>query len=192
MSETQGDGLELTGRLLIAMPGMGDPRFSHSVVFMCAHSNDGAMGLIINKALEEVQLADLLRQLSISVPDKGCEGDLYYGGPVEGGRGFVLHAPDYESALQTLQVSDAFSMTATQDVLEDMASNSGPSRSLVALGYSGWGPGQLEGEITQNGWLICDASEALVFDTANADKWAAALQSLGIDPLTLSATAGHA
>ncbi|SFL11703.1 YqgE/AlgH family protein [Shimia haliotis] len=191
-ADNSDETLNLTGRLLIAMPGMGDPRFAHSVVFLCAHSQDGAMGLIVNKAMEGVQLSSLLEQLEIALARPELDSTLYFGGPVEGGRGFVLHSPDYISDLNTLTVGDDFSMTATQDILEAMATGAGPLRSLMTLGYSGWGPGQLEREIAQNGWLECEATTDLVFDLPNADKWAEALRSLGVDPVTLSATAGHA
>jgi len=191
-ADNSDETLNLTGRLLIAMPGMGDPRFAHSVVFLCAHSQDGAMGLIVNKAMEGMQLSSLLEQLEIALARPELDSTLYFGGPVEGGRGFVLHSPDYISDLNTLTVGDDFSMTATQDILEAMATGAGPLRSLMTLGYSGWGPGQLEREIAQNGWLECEATTDLVFDLPNADKWAEALRSLGVDPVTLSATAGHA
>ncbi|WP_132862087.1 YqgE/AlgH family protein [Shimia isoporae] len=186
------ESLDLTGRLLIAMPGMGDPRFAHSVVFLCAHSEDGAMGLIVNKAIDGMHLSALLEQLEIALARPELDSTLYYGGPVEGGRGFVLHSPDYISDLNTLTVGDDFSMTSTQDVLEAIATGAGPLRSLMALGYSGWGPGQLEREIGENGWLTCEATTDLVFDLPNADKWAEALRSLGVDPVSLSATAGRA
>ncbi|WP_270727072.1 YqgE/AlgH family protein [Shimia sp. Alg240-R146] len=186
------DSLDLTGRLLIAMPGMGDPRFAHSVVFLCAHSKDGAMGLIVNKAIDGMRLSALLDQLSITLARPELDSDLYFGGPVETGRGFVLHTPDYVSDLNTLMVSDDFSMTATQDVLEAISVGAGPTRSFMALGYAGWGAGQLEREIADNGWLTCDAPVDLVFDMPNGDKWAAALKTLGVDPVSLSAAAGRA
>ena len=189
----QGNGaMDLTGKVLIAMPGMGDPRFAHSVVLMCAHSPEGAMGLIVNKPVDEMTLAALFAQLSITQEGAPATAPLFFGGPVETGRGFVLHTDDYHSGLSSLGVGAGFKMTATQDILEDIAEGRGPRAAIVALGYSGWGPGQLESEITQNGWLIGDASEALVFETRVEDMWARALRALGIDPLTLSATAGHA
>ncbi len=189
--------LDLTGKLLIAMPGMGDPRFEHSVVFMCSHTDKGAMGLIINKPAQDVTLSDLLEQLSITAapPERGPEpgkASVHFGGPVEGARGFVLHSPEYESALHSMQISDDFSMTATLDILEDIAHGQGPARALMMLGYAGWGPGQLENEIVMNGWLTTEADQELVFATKDDAKWAAALKSLGVDPLSLSASAGHA
>lgn len=183
--------IELTGKLLIAMPGMGDPRFEHSVVFLCEHSEQGAMGLIVNKPAADVRLSDLLEQLDIE-PADGSDAGVHFGGPVEGTRGFVLHSGEYESSLQTMQVSPDFAMTATLDILEDIASGKGPERSLMMLGYAGWGPMQLESEIAANGWLTVDADPRLVFDTADRSKWSAALQALGVDPLALSGVAGHA
>ena len=184
--------MDLTGKLLIAMPGMGDTRFDHSVVFMCSHGDDGAMGLIINKPAEDVRLSHLLEQLEIKPASPGQDMGVHFGGPVESARGFVLHSPDYVSSLRSMPVSDEFSMTATLDILEDIATGSGPQKVMMMLGYAGWGPGQLEGEIGMNGWLTADADVDLVFGQPDSRKWGAALQSLGVDPLTLSASAGHA
>ncbi len=184
--------LNLNGKMLIAMPGMGDPRFVHSVVFMCAHSDDGAMGLIVNKPVGEMQLSDLLEQLSITKTPDAEDIQLHFGGPVEGGRGFVLHSTEYRSGASTVPVTDDIGMTATLDILEDMANGKGPEKTLMALGYSGWSAGQLEGEIAENGWLICDASTETVFDTEDTEKWVAALKTIGVDALSLSASAGHA
>ncbi len=188
--------MDLTGKLLIAMPGMGDPRFERSVVFLCAHSDGGAMGLIVNKPMPDLEFGDLLKQLEIDRPDDPdhaqSEIRVHFGGPVENGRGFVLHSGDYRAKGSTLSVEGGFGMTATLDILHDIAHGEGPDRAFLALGYSGWGPGQLEGEIVQNGWITADASPDLVFAADNGGKWGKALKSLGIDPLTLSAAAGHA
>ncbi len=184
--------MELTGQLLIAMPGMGDDRFGHSVVFMCAHSPDGAMGLIVNKPTSDLSLGHLLEQLSIKPGPQARDLPVYFGGPVEHGRGFVLHETGYVSPVSTLQVNETFAMTATLDILEDMAGGGGPAQAVIALGYAGWGPGQLEAEIAHNGWLICPGTPELVFGTADVAKWETALTSLGISPLTLSAEAGRA
>ncbi|MAC80307.1 MAG: hypothetical protein CML66_19815 [Rhodobacteraceae bacterium] len=184
--------MDLTGQLLIAMPGMGDPRFEHSVVFLCSHGDDGAMGLIINKPARDVRLRDLFNQLEIEPASIGVDGPVFYGGPVEGARGFVLHSTDYTSKLYTMDVPDGFAMTATLDVLEDIAKGTGPVKSLMMLGYAGWGPGQLEGEIAMNGWLTAGATPELVFDLPDGEKWSAALKELGVDPLSLSAAAGRA
>ena len=192
----------LTGQMLIAMPGMGDARFDRSVILMCAHSSDGAMGLIVNKPASDVAFADLLAQLDIeqdgaALPKgaKTAKGDtrVVLGGPVESGRGFVVHSMDYTSNDSTLEVVPGIGMTATLDILEDIARGHGPSRTVLALGYSGWGPGQLEREIAQNGWLTCALQEAVIFEPGDTEtKWIAALKSLGIDPLMLSADGGRA
>lgn len=186
------DTLSLTGKLLIAMPGMGDPRFVHSVVFLTSHSEEGTMGLVVNKPATGVSLSDVLDQLSTESGPAKRQLGVHFGGPVETGRGFVLHSDEYRSAMQTLMIEGGFALTATLDVLEDIAEDRGPEKALLMLGYAGWGPGQLEGEIAQNGWLTADATRALVFDLPDAEKWAAALNSLGIDPLVLSAAAGRA
>jgi putative transcriptional regulator len=150
------------------------------VVFICAHSDEGTMGLIINKATEDVSLAELLGQLDIGISGGVPELIVQFGGPVEHGRGFVLHSPDYTSLISTLEVDRRFSMTATMDILEEIAKGGGPKRSLMALGYAGWGPGQLADEIAQNGWLTCEADPDLVFGADNGGKWGAALKTLGV------------
>jgi len=183
---------QLDGKLLIAMPGMGDPRFEKAVIFMCAHSEDGALGLIINRPAPELEFSALLEQLEIDSGPVKRDIRVHLGGPVEHGRGFVLHSDDYSSENSTLNVSEGFGMTATLDVLEELARGDGPALALLALGYSGWGPGQLESEILSNGWLTCDAPTNIVFGTDDADKWTAALESMGVDPRMLSSEAGHA
>lgn len=180
----------LKGKLLIAMPGLGDPRFEHSVVLVCDHGADGAMGLVINKPLADLRSGDLLDQLDIDGADSNER--IYFGGPVETGRGFVLHSTDYQSRLQTLDISSSFALTATIDVLEDIAQGTGPADAIIALGYSGWGPGQLEDEMAQNAWLTADAEAALVFAAPDSEKWSRALAGIGVDPRLLSSDAGHA
>ncbi len=182
----------LAGKLLIAMPGMLDPRFDHSVVFLCAHSREGTMGLVVNKPAGDIDLGDLLQQLGIPVGPKAVGQPIFYGGPVEMGRGFVLHSGEYGVDAGTLRINDAFAMTATREVLEDISAGQGPRVALPALGYAGWGPGQLEGEIRANAWLTAEADQEIVFQAANADKWEAALAKLGISPLALSAEGGRA
>jgi len=182
----------LDGKLLIAMPGMGDPRFDKSLIYICAHSEDGAMGLIINKPAVDLQFSDLLEQLKITPAQSYRPIEVHFGGPVEHGRGFVLHSKDYIAEDSTLEVNDEFGMTATLDILEDISQGHGPNVCLLALGYAGWGPGQLEEEIRENGWLTCDADAALIFSPKNQDKWRNAIVSLGIDPRMLSATGGSA
>jgi putative transcriptional regulator len=184
--------MDLTGKLLIAMPGIGDPRFEHSVVFLCSHSDEGAMGLIVNKTAPGVRLGSLLEQLDIGADRDAAALPVRFGGPVETQRGFVLHSDDYASRVNSLAVPGGFAMTATLDILEDIAEGSGPRKTAIMLGYAGWGPGQLESEIVANGWLTAEASADLVFDMADLDKWEAALRSLGVDPVSLSASAGTA
>lgn len=188
----QSDTTNLTGKLLVAMPGMGDPRFDRSVILICKHSGDGAMGLIVNKPARDVSFGDLLGQLGI---DKGAPHHgppICLGGPVENARGFVLHSMDYESGAGTLSVPGGFGMTATMNILEDIARGVGPKEAILALGYSGWGPGQLEAELAENGWLVCDSTFDLVFKAKDPQKWSMALAQLGIDALSLSAMGGRA
>lgn len=182
----------LDGKLLIAMPSMGDTRFERSVIYMCAHSDDGAMGLIINKPLPELEFSDLLEQLEIEIESDKEPINIHFGGPVEHGRGFVLHSRDYEASEATLGIDEEFGMTASLEILEDISKGEGPKDCILALGYSGWGPGQLEGELRQNGWLVTDADRALVFDKGNEDKWDAAIKSIGVDPRLLSSEGGQA
>jgi putative transcriptional regulator len=182
----------LTGQMLIAMPVMGDDRFARSVVYICEHSEKGAMGLIVNKPSPEVRFLNLLEQLEIEVGPSARKIRVHLGGPVERARGFVLHSTDYTSEGGTLRVNDSFAMTATMDVIEQIAKGDGPAQAMMALGYAGWGPGQLESEIARNGWLTCDASEEIVYGRANEHKWTAALKGMGVDPLLLSETAGRA
>jgi putative transcriptional regulator len=184
--------LDLTGKLLVAMPGMADSRFDHSVILVCVHSDQGAMGLVLNKPSSDVRMSDVLDQLDIDPTAQARALTVHFGGPVETGRGFVLHSLDYTSSLHTLNVEGGFGMTATLDILEELAKGGGPHQALMMLGYAGWGPGQLENEIAHNGWLTIDASPQLVFEEPSLTKWQAALLSIGVDPLGLSSHAGHA
>ena len=192
LNAMDGIATQLTGKLLIAMPDMSDPRFAKTVIYMCAHSEEGGMGLIVNKPQPDVRFASLLEQMDIPVSNIGRDIRVHFGGPVDHQRGFVLHSNDYTSPNGTLEVDAQFRMTATLDVLEDLARGAGPSVSMMALGYAGWGPGQLEYEIAQNGWLTCPPDWDILFGPDNAGKWTAALKLLGVDPLLLSATAGRA
>ena len=187
--------MDLSGKLLIAMPGLGDPRFAHSVILVCAHSDDGSMGLIVNKPAPDLSFGGLLDQLKIPRGDMGRDIRVHLGGPVERGRGFVLHSADWRKNrgdAATMVVPGGFEMTATLDVLEALARGRGPASALLALGYAGWGPGQLEAEILRNDWLTCDADAGLVFAADDGAKWAGALRGMGIDPVSLSAQAGRA
>lgn len=184
----------LTGKILIAMPGMSDPRFSRSVVLICAHSDEGAMGLVLNHPLPEIGFSDLLDQLDIEAGDGSRPIEVRFGGPVEPGRGFVLHkVPEHgEDPEGRLRIGDALAMTTTRDILEDMANGEGPESAVLVLGYAGWGPGQLEAEMLANGWLTGDGGDELIFGEDHDHKWQAALRAQGIDPSLLSAAAGHA
>ncbi len=181
----------LTGQLLIAMPSMSDPRFARSVVYVCAHNADGAMGLVINRLVGSVTFPDLLEQLGIEAGPMSEEIRVHFGGPVESGRGFVLHSGEYRHD-STLRVAEGVALTATVDILQDIARGQGPRRSLLALGYAGWGPGQLDTEIQANGWLHVAADEHLVFDGDLDSKWERAIAKLGVDLSLLSGEAGHA
>lgn len=180
----------LAGQLLVAMPQMGDHRFVRAVIYMCAHNEEGAMGLMINKLIDSLTMPDLLKQLHI--PAEGMNGTsrVHFGGPVEAGRGFVLHSADYVED-KTLVVG-GIALTTTLDILQAIGRGNGPRRSLLALGYAGWGPGQLEDEMQANGWLHVAADEDIVFGDGQTDKWQRALAKLGANPLSLSGEAGHA
>ncbi|AJE48989.1 YqgE/AlgH family protein [Celeribacter indicus] len=183
---------DLAGKLLIAMPGIGDARFETAVVFLCAHSEEGAMGLMINKISSEIAVGDVLEQLDIEPTPMMRPLPVHFGGPVEMGRGFVLHSADYNTDHASLDVGERFAMTASREILRDMAEGLGPAERLLCLGYAGWGPGQLEAEIAENGWLICEADPKIVFATPDLGKWEAALSSLGVSPALLSGNAGRA
>jgi putative transcriptional regulator len=191
MSETMKHPVtSLAGQLLIAMPQMQDRRFTRSVIFLCAHNEEGAMGLVVNKVIDTVTLPELLEKLGIPSLGLNTRRPVHAGGPVEEGRGFVLHSDDYRED-NTLVVG-SMGLTATLDILRAIGRGQGPRRSMLALGYAGWGPGQLDTEMSDNGWLHVPADEAIVFDEDIADKWQRALGKLGIDPLSLSGEAGHA
>lgn len=184
--------MDLGGSILIAMPGMGDPRFAKSVILICAHSGDGAMGIIVNRPTPDLSFAGLLDQLKIPRAPGGRDIRVHFGGPVERARGFVLHSADFSAGQATMAVPGGFGMTATLDILQALAQGGGPRAALLALGYAGWGPGQLEAEIGRNDWLTASAAEALIFAADDRGKWSAALQRMGIDPVALSSTAGRA
>jgi len=187
------DGGFLAGRLLVAMPGIGDPRFERAVIFICAHDADHAMGLAINRPVGDLTVGSVLRRLKIESSIALPEDLVLMGGPVERGRGFVLHTDDYNSPGSTVAVAAGLSLTATPDVLEAMAGhNSRPSRSLLALGYAGWAPGQLEQELLGATWLTCEADEDLIFGEDHETKWARALAKIGVSPEQLSAESGRA
>ena len=181
----------LVGTLLVAMPQMNDPRFERAVIYMCAHNNEGAMGLVVNKLFDQLSFPDLLDQLSIKIGPRTQQIRVHSGGPVEAGRGFVLHSDDYVRE-GTMLVDSGFALTATTDILRAIADGEGPRSSILALGYAGWGPGQLETEFASNGWLHVPADPELVFGADLEHKWLLSLSKLGINPTVLSSEAGHA
>jgi putative transcriptional regulator len=182
----------LSGQLLIAMPGIGDPRFERSLILICAHDEEHAMGIAVNRPVEGLTVPELLERLEIATTAHMEPDPVLMGGPVEIERGFVLHTDDYH-AEHSLDVEGGLTLTTTREVLEAMGSpNRHPRRAILALGYAGWGAGQLEREIRENVWLTVDADEALVFDDGYETKWTRALGKLGIDPQFLSSEAGRA
>src|SRR5215469_2479220 len=189
----------LDGQMLIAMPSMRDERFSRSVIYVCAHSSEGAMGIIVNQVAANVNFPDLLVQLEvipatdlIQLPQRAGSVRVLKGGPVETGRGFVLHSADFFIENSTLPIDEGICLTATLDILKAIARGNGPASAVLALGYAGWAPGQLENEIQENGWLHCSADAELIFGPDIDGKYGRALRKIGIDPGKLSSEAGHA
>ncbi len=189
----------LEGQFLIAMPALRDGPFARSVVYMCAHREDGAMGLIINQRADEIDFAELLTQLGIvpgepeiRLPPRAEKVRVVRGGPVETGRGFVLHSADYGATDSTVKIADDVCLTATIDILRAIATGAGPAQAVLALGYAGWSSGQLESEILANGWLTCPADPDIIFSADDASKYERALAKLGVDVGMLSSDAGHA
>jgi putative transcriptional regulator len=189
----------LEGQFLIAMPSLREGPFARSVVYMCAHRNDGAMGIVINQRAEEIDFGQLLAQLdivpeteAIRLPPRAQTVRVLRGGPVETGRGFVLHSSDYGANDSTVKIGEHVCLTATLDILRAIAEGTGPSQAVLALGYAGWASGQLESEILANGWLTCPADAGIIFDTDFDRKYDRALAILGVDEGMLSSDAGHA
>lgn len=181
----------LTGQLLVAMPQMRDPRFARTVIYMCAHNAEGAMGLVVNRLMGSINFPDLLTQLGLETAARKEQIRVHFGGPVESGRGFVLHSTDYVHD-GTMVVESGFALTATLDILKAIAGGEGPKLSLLALGYAGWGPGQLDAEMQANGWLTAPADEQILFDKSLDDKWERAIGKIGVSVQRLSGDAGHA
>ncbi|MGA7972675.1 MAG: YqgE/AlgH family protein [Pseudolabrys sp.] len=189
----------LDGQMLIAMPVMSDDRFARSVIYVCAHSSEGAMGIVVNQQAQDIKFPDLLVQLEvipaserIELPTRAEDVQVLKGGPVETGRGFVLHSADFFIENSTLPIDEGICLTATLDILKAIAHGNGPHEAVLALGYAGWAPGQLEQEIQQNGWLHCEADPELIFGSDIDGKYARALGKLGVDLAMLSNEAGHA
>ncbi len=181
----------LTGQLLVAMPQMEDSRFVRSVIYLCAHTAEGAMGLVVNKLMDNISFPDLLDQLDLAGSGAPDGIKVHFGGPVETGRGFVLHSADYVQDA-TLTIDDTVGLTATIDILKAIAVGEGPKHSLLALGYAGWGPGQLDDELQRNGWLSVPADDGLIFGKGLDDRWERAIAKLGINASMLSGAAGRA
>lgn len=194
--EQKPTGGYLEGQVLIAMPNMPDPKFEQAVVFLCAHSKQGAMGLVLNKVVSNITFVDLLKQLRIRPAKQVSRRPILFGGPVETGRGFVLHTPDYSAGDATVKVGQNVGLnvglTATVDVLRAIADGEGPRDAMLALGYAGWQGGQLEREIQKNGWLTCPADEYLLFGSELRGKWEFAIKKLGFNPSQLSRDTGRA
>lgn len=191
MTDITKDGSYVTGQLLIAMPGMRDERFAKTVIYMCAHTEEGAMGLVLNQRFEAITFIELMSQLELEEKNIKKDVPVHFGGPVEAGRGFVLHTSDYQQDA-TLEVVDGVALTATVDILKAIARGNGPNKSLLALGYAGWGPGQLDMEIRSNGWLQVPSDAEIIFDDQLETKWERAFRRIGIDPRMLSDDIGHA
>ena len=191
MAKTNKESVFLTGKLLVAMPHMQDPRFDHGVIFVCGHDANGGMGLVINKYADTLTLEDLMDQLKMEINQPVASMRVHFGGPVEIGRGFVLHSSDYTNE-SSVRIDENFVLTATIDILKDIALGKGPKKCLLALGYAGWSPGQLETELQTNGWLSVDPDDALVFGENVDTCWERAIAKIGIDPAMLSTEAGHA
>jgi putative transcriptional regulator len=183
----------LNGKLLIAMPSLEDPRFERAVIFMCAHDPKGAMGIVINKTATDLTLSKLLEDFSINLHDKDKTDSIpvFVGGPVETRRGFLLHSSDFQSK-DTIKVNDDYAVTGTIEALKQAMGQDGPHAHLFALGYAGWSAGQIEKELIENSWLICEADKELIFSTNIQEKWSKALAILGIDPSKLNSTYGLA
>jgi putative transcriptional regulator len=181
----------LTGQMLVAMPGMTDPRFTHAVIYVCSHGPSGAMGLVVNRLFGEADFRMLLDQLNLEASPGTPDIQVHFGGPVEMGRGFVLHSGDYLRE-GTTRIDESVAVTATVEIVQDIADGKGPERVVMALGYTGWSAGQLDEELKSNGWLTVAADEDILFDTDLDSKWDRAMAKIGVSPAMLSDTAGHA
>jgi putative transcriptional regulator len=187
------------GQILVAMPGMSDERFARAIIYICAHSAEGAMGIVLNRPASDLSFPDLLVQLDIvpeanriSLPQSVGRMQVLMGGPVETSRGFVLHSPDFYIDQSTLPIDDSVCLTATIDILRAIARGEGPQNAVLALGYAGWTAGQLESEIQAHGWLSCPGDSELIFNSSIDAKYELALRKIGIEPAMLSMEVGHA
>lgn len=192
MEQPESAAQSFRNSILIATPDMGDPRFRFTVIYIVSHDRSGTMGIIINKDKPGVVISDLLDQVGISGEVRVADSPVLNGGPVDIDRGFVLHSSDYFKPESSLKISETLSLTSTKDVLESLVTDDHPTNALLAVGYAGWGPGQLEKEIAQNSWLVADADDALIFSPDFSEKWATVLTNMGIDPSSLSQSGGRA
>ncbi len=180
------------GKLLLATPGMKDFRFEKAVILVCSHNSEGAMGIIVNKLTKDLNFNDILKQLKIDSKPSIKPHEIFFGGPVEYGRGFVVHSSDYSLPESSIQVETSYNLTANIEIIKDIAEGNGPNNSLLALGYAGWGPGQLEKELLLDSWLICDADNDLIFSSDIEKKWDSAMQKIGVTPSYLVTLGGSA
>jgi putative transcriptional regulator len=186
------DNTYLAGRFILATPAMGDPRFKGALIYICSHDQAGAMGLIVNKSKAGLKLSDLLEQIGIEGDVKVADTPVLNGGPVDIDRGFVLHSADYFKEDTSLKLTDTLNLTSTKDILQALVEENAPERAMLAIGYSGWGEGQLENEIAQNAWLVVDVEEQIIFDSDLGKKRKLAFETLGISPEALSFMSGSA
>jgi putative transcriptional regulator len=180
------------GQLLLATPKMLDFRFEKSVILICSHTGKGTMGIIVNKPNIELKFGDILKQLKINSRNQIINKEIYFGGPVEYGRGFVVHSTDYDVPNVSINIQEEYRVTASIEILEDIANGHGPKDSLLALGYAGWGPGQLESELLLDSWLMCDADPDLIFSLQSETKWKSGLEKIGVNPSKLATLGGSA
>ena len=192
MTEIKTNKIDYQGQLLLATPKMTDFRFERAVILICSHNTEGAMGIIVNKPTLELKFDDILEQLKISPQKKPTNQNIYFGGPVEFGRGFVVHSSDYDVPNVSINIQEEYYLTASIEILEDMANGCGPKESILALGYAGWGPGQLENELLCDSWLMCDPDPNLIFSLHSEAKWNSGLKKLGVNPSHLATIGGSA
>ena len=186
------DPLNLSGQVLVATPAMGDPRFHRSVILMCLHDADGAMGVVINNIQAGINLGEILKQSGVEGPNVALPRPVFNGGPVARERGFVLHSDEFFSLESSIRVRDGLTLTSTKDILINLASESPPQRAMFSLGYAGWSPGQLEAELAMNAWLTSEGTDKLIFDTKPEKIWETSLAQIGIKPEQLSIFSGSA
>lgn len=192
MADIKSFEADYQGQLLLATPKMVDFRFEQAVILICSHSGEGAMGIIVNKPTVEIKFDEILKQLRIRSKNKFIDQEIYFGGPVEFGRGFILHSADYVVPNVSIHIQQEYCLTANIEIIEDMANGCGPQKSILALGYAGWGPGQLEDELLCDNWLMCESDPHLIFSLQSEKKWNGGLKKLGVSPSHLATLSGSA